>query len=262
MEDQKADVGVKPQEQVAPAPTAEVPATPPSGEQPEATATATSGQPEGKVPYPRFKEVVDERNQSKKEIEELRRKVEALSGSKPEARPSVADKYAKKLIEQGVDENAAKLIVSVSEEMAREVASEQVRPLAEAQQARETDNWLADFSAKTPDYKEYEPKMYEIFKSLPDDMKDAMVLNPKGIEFLYAQAKLAELNKKQEEARAQGVQQAYEKKGVKVAVTSGGAGSAVPPKTSLTRADVAKMAPEEYVKRRAEILELARQGKL
>lgn len=259
----QAEQGVKNEEQVAQVPSAEAPATPPTGEQPEAASPA-SEQPEGKVPYPRFKEVVEERNGVKKELEELRRKLEMLEAPKPEARPNISEKYAKKLVEKGVDEEAAKLIVSVSEEMAREVASESIRPLAEGMQKRDTDQWLADFQSKTPDYSEYEPKMYEIFKALPDAMKDAMVMNPKGIEFLYAQAKLASVGKVKEEAKAQGASEAYKNKAAKVAVTSGGAGSAVPPKKPLTRADVLALAknPEAYEARRAEIMELVRQGKL
>lgn len=263
MSEEKAETGVNEAEPVAQAPEAEATATPPTGEQPGAEDSAE--QPEKAVPYPRFKEVINQKNEKDKVIEDLRKRLEAVEKGKPEAQVPVesrAEKYAKKLVAKGLDAEAAKLLAGSIEEMAAEIAEERVMPLTQAAIQKETDNWVADFAAKNADYSELDPEMTKIFNAMPEPLKREMVKSPAGIEFIYAKAKLAKLGSVVAQAKEDGKSEAYASKSVKKSLTSGGGGSATPPQKPITRKDILNLSNEEYQARKAEIMELARKGEL
>lgn len=218
--------------------------TPPVGEQP------TSQQPDQKVPYPRFKEVIDQRNQYETQIKELR---DQLARAQPQLTatqaPNAKDKYVQKLVSGGMTQEAADILADTMLEAARE----SVAPYEQKSVQREVDEWTQKFAQAHPDYNELEPKMYEVFTKLPRHTQDLIASDPKGLELLYGHVKSQVLEQRISQARQEGMDQAYQNRLDKGAV-SGLPGSSTNAPQKLTRQAIAEMTQEEYLGRREEIL--------
>lgn len=231
----------------------------PADEQSEAKAT------DNRVPLPRFKEVIDQKNEYKTRLEEMEARLKAFEQAQSQPAVKKADlleAQVQALIADGFEENTAKAIVRTSDTLARSRAEEQVRPINQAEVRRETDAWVSSFKAKHQDFDALEPEMTKVFLNLPVSTQNMIVSDPRGIEFVYAYVKNAQSDASRKEAERIATEKAYQTKGVKQALSSTSGATPGAGKAALTRALLDKMSPAELKAREAEIFQAVREGKL
>lgn len=204
------------------------------------------------VPYPRFKEVIDLKNQYERELAELR----SRTAVQPEVAPKsnldpIIEAEVQALVNEGLSrEGAEKLLLSVDR-------VQQAR-MAPIKKQREIDAWLGEFAQRNTDFTAVEPEMTRIFASLPKDQQARIASSPEGIELLYHRAKAANQSKDLASAKATGRSEAYQTMALKGAMSS--TPGSVPPNGAITRESLMAMSPEERVRRRPEIREAYEKG--
>ncbi len=186
---------------------AESSAKTPVGEQPTAKTEAA-------VPYDRFQEVIKAKNAEKQLREQYEAKIKELETRLPsQAGP---DKLVQRLVAGGMKEDAAKLIA----ETTREANREAMAPITARENARAVDGWVKELERNDPDYKKLKPMLEKSFDELPDSEKQSIVSSPQGLERFYKSVKADALVGEIDKARAEGVKQGYESKGLKEGLSS------------------------------------------
>ena len=215
----------------------------------ENTAPAKEESTERGIPYPRFKEVIDEKNALMRRLNELESRFNTQSQAQE---PEAVSRAVKKLVQKGMDEDAAKELVSTQFELAAQVAEERVAPLRQSQSKKEVDEWVAGFKKDHPDYNELEPQMYEAWRSLSPAAQDLIVADQRGLELLYDHVKVKKLEEDLKQRYEQGIQDGYQNKQAKIGVSgepNRGSSKGIP-----SRRDIAQMSLEDYMKIREELL--------
>lgn len=236
----------------------EVQANTPGSEQLPAQTTATETA-ENRVPLTRLNEVIEQRNELKTRYEELERRLQAVE--KPQE--TQENKYIKTLVERGMDEDAAKLLVETASMIAEEKAESFVQPVLQKSAKREVDEWRTTFAKAHPDFIQLEPKMLETFKGLSKEMREYVVSSDKELENFYYMVKGREADASAAKAAQLAADEAYKTKGLKTAVSSTpGATATNTTQATFTREQIAQMDSATYLKNRARIMELMNEGKL
>jgi len=234
----------------------------PVGEEP------ASGTPEPKhVPYSRLKEVIDQKNANDARANDWEGRFKQLE-SRMQAEPNPApagsnvNPHLKGLIDGGMDENVAKLIVETAQGISRENVDNRVGSLEQQNVQREMASWTEKFSRDHTDYKQLEPEMGKVFSALPERTQDLIVSDPAGLELLYGHVKSQFLEKAIAEGNQAGKNQAYDNIALKQAVASTPGASSQSTNNAITRASLAAMSPTEFSERQVEIFDLMAQGKI
>lgn len=183
---------------------------------------------EGRIPRPRFNEVIQERNEerTRREALELRvRDMEARLSAAPQKQDDGSDEVARLVKNLNMDETSARELLEVTR-----IANERANaPLRAQQQANLIAQWNRDMAQSHNDYEEVVPEMEKVFDRLPQAMRNLVVADKSGLEMLYNQAKAGRVTDKTKEAFDKGSNAAYTKKGEKLAVSSlPGSGSKSP----------------------------------
>lgn len=182
-------------------------------------AVAESNVPEN-VPYSRFKEVIDSRNQFESQIEELRNRLTAQEANVAQSkRGNVVEKYEQALVKRGFNPDVAKAMAEVQHELVNEVLGERMAPLEQETAATRVDQWVNKLAQTHKDWYELEPAMEKILDSLPKQIRGVFIASPEGLEMLYAKAKLGNVATAQKQAFTEGANAAYQNKGLKNAVS-------------------------------------------
>ncbi len=241
---------------------------PPSGQQSgtQTPAGESTGRPTftGKsIPYGRFKEVVSQKNEYENRISELENRLKTQEAlSQQSLTKGDNNKYFKKLVGTGMDEQMAQTFIESMQGTANEFISERVAPLEQHRIQAEVNDWADRFSRTHSDYVELEPVMYKLFQALPEKTRGYLASDPAGLELIYSHAKRLKLESGEDSKIQEGRDAAYANKGLKQAM-SGNSGTAVPPGAdAIKRADIRNMSVADYAKRREEILANMRQGKV
>lgn len=233
------------------APPAETVVPPKTEATPPVTANVTpvSKEPavtEKSIPYPRFKEMVDKKN----DLENRLKKLEEMAPAKPEV-PDYVDAAVKKLMEKGMEEESAKELVSTQLELAKKAADERVAPVEDAATKREVEEWFTEFKKSHTDYADLEPKMFEAFKNLSETQQDLISADPKGVQLLYNHVKVQVLEEQLAKKYEQGVKDGYENKQLKSAASTEPSSG---PQGLPSRKDISSMTLDDYKKIRDSLL--------
>lgn len=206
------------------------------------------------VPYSRFKEVIDVKNQFESQIEELQNRLSAHEGNLAQkAKGNVVDKYVQKMVQAGMDPNVAALIAETQLQAAQDIVGERLAPLEQESAATRVDQWVNKLSQTHKDWYELEPDMEKVLDTMPKHMQRAFMSSPEGLDALYAKAKLKKMEATQQQAFNQGANAAYQNKGLKGAVSST-PGASVPKPTALTREQIMALSESEFRSRYQEII--------
>lgn len=204
---------------------------------------------DAKIPYGRFKEVIEEKNELRKRLDSLESKFNTQEASK---RPSAIDSAVQKLVKRGMDEESATALVEAQFEIASSAVNDRVAPIEQHSVEAEVKAWTREFSTSHKDYAELEPVMYSIFQSLPAQTQQTVASSKEGLELLYSHAKVQKMQDEIDKNYKKGVSDGYKNKASKNSVSSE-SGSAV--KGGLpTLEDIGKMSLQEYEKHRDVIL--------
>jgi len=198
------------------------------------------------VPYTRFKEINDAKNDLSKRLELLEGR---FQDQEEKSQPSPVDNAVQRLVSKGMDEDSAKELVETQFEIARSA----IEPMRKSTAQAEIDSWVKDFKANHSDYDELEPLMYETFKSLDPQTKDAIASSKQGVELLYSHVKNKKLESQLEVRYQEGLKAGYKGKRDKSAVSTS-EGSSTTKHGLPSPQDIASMSLEEYAERREEIL--------
>ena len=211
------------------------------------------------IPYGRFKEVIDQKNEYAQRMEDLERRLSAYETNIVKSRQSsVVEDAIGRLTAAGLDANAAKLIVEAQNQILETRFKERLEPLEQRNTRYEVKQWVNDFSSQHTDYKTLEPHMEPAFANLPQNQQAFIAGSPQGLEMLYWKVKGELATQQAPNLKQQGVNQAYQTMAQKAAMSST-PGSA-PVKQALTKESIAKMDQAEYVSRRSEILDAMSKG--
>lgn len=234
--------------------------TPPAENAGSAQAAPQASGP-NQIPYPRFQEVVHQKNEYAGKIEDLERRLKAYESHVVQSQSSnVVNDAISRLVAAGLDQNAAKLLVETQMAVLDHRMGEKIGPLEQRTVRHEVDNWIRDFSKTHSDYYELEPKMEQEFARMPPHYQRMIAADPNGIEMLYWKVKGQHTAAQAGQARVAGATEAYNNMAQKAAMSST-PGRPVG-SNALTRQSIAAMSPDEYSRRRSEIADAMRQGKL
>lgn len=226
--------------------------------QAEESSAQTGKESEDSLPFhqhPRFKELINEKNELKNQLSQMERILQQKDETKA---PSPLEVAKGKLKSLGVkDEAAAELL-----ETMRLVSDSRVQNIEQASVQREIESWVSDFSRNHKDYEELEPQMFEVFQALPQRTQQLIASDPMGIQLIYDHVKMQNVSKELEKAHEDGVKAGYKNKQNKTSVTTTVPGSQNPPGGELTRESIAKMSPAEYKSKQKEIWEAYRAGRI
>ena len=222
-------------------------ASPPASE-----ITGSEQASDKRVPYPRFSEVVEERNRERKmreayesRIRELETRVPSSTQPKPDHMATEIKRLQEKL---GLKEDAARELAESTQNIARaEKADIEVRL-----RQYEIGEWNRSLQNKHKDYTEHVPAMEKLFSEMSPQEQQLVVASPRGLEMLYRQAKAEKADLAAQEAFEKGKDAAYQTKQDKRAV-SPTPGVAPKAGSKLTREMIRNMSTEEYKKRLPEI---------
>lgn len=237
-----------------------------------AATSATTGQPEAgktpatedvvpaskvdnKVPYDRFQEVIQQKNEYAARLEELERRLqvnEVAIGAKNKI--DVTQKHVEKLVAAGMDRGAAEILIEATAGMTDEKIGNRVSPLEQKSLVQEAMAWTQAFARTHPDYDALQPKMYETFKALPEQTQNLVSSDPKGLEMLYSYVKMQNLPQIVEQSQKAATETAYDTKGLKQAMSSQ-PGASTSPNLGFTRKQVEEMSLADYAKNKKQIFE-------
>ena len=209
--------------------------------------------------HPRFQELVKEKNEFKSRTERLEQEVRALRTSSESRLPKHEEKSPveaifEKLTKAGVEEKSARLLAESTVEAATSVADKRVAPVEAAAIQGAIDRHIEEFARDHKDYKDLQPQMYEVFKSLSESDQEYFAKSPKGLQFLYDHVKVAKAEEEVQKAFERGKQEGYAgKKSKESFAPTVGAATKVP-SSELTEEQIRDMSIEDYMKRRLEII--------
>lgn len=242
----------------SPEATQEVAANPPAESNPAAEQTEQPSKEEKYVPYARFKEIIDSKNETAKELAALKAQMSTLDQRTKPQEPSLLDKAVNRLKNKGLEEEAAKELAGTMIDLANEVASSKVKPVEEMTAQQEINNWMKDFAAEHKDFEELVPEMQKVYSAFPEKTQELLASDPVAVELIYSHVKRQKLEEELKSKFKEGVQSAYDNKLTKEGLSSSPTVAATPNK--LTREMIAAMSIEEFKKREAEVDKLFKLG--
>ena len=207
--------------------------------------------------HPRWKEVMEEKNNMKMQAEMLAREVETLKrqnagNNEASKQKSMFDEYVDKYVNKGMDRASATDFVQDLFGVAQTVSQQSVAPLYQTQGQLTLSQSLSSFEKDNPDYKKYSTKMSEILATMPKQDQDWIMMNlPRGLKQLYNEAKEADREVIEKEQVEKGRREAYEKKQEKASVSQSRSSSLGTITESLVE-ELKSLSNEQYSKRKAE----------
>lgn len=222
----------------------------PASEQPAPVA----GTEKGEVPFhehPRFKELINEKNSLKQQVESLSSQIASSLNRQNEVDP--LEEARKELASLGVEPKAAEKLTSVMAKLYDAKTNKRIAPLEERAQKFAVDKHIDEFAKSHSDYNELQPTMAKILESYPKDIQMSMSNDPLGVDFLYSKAKAQKSQDLIDGAYKKGVQDGYLKKGEKIAGSTSAGASPVAP-SDYSEESIQKMSVEDYKKNLKAIL--------
>lgn len=202
------------------------------------------------VPYSRLKEVIDQKNDLSRRLENLESRVEEQT---EKSKPDPVDESVKRLVNQGMEESNARALAETQLALANSVVEEKVAPIQRSTAQAEIDAAVQDLANRHKDYYDLESEMYEVYRGLDSQAQKFVASSKQGLEMLYGHVKSKKLQDIVDKGYKQGVEDGYKNKRDKSAVSSeSGAGSVA---TGLpTPKSIDEMSLDEYMKKREMIL--------
>jgi len=254
-ETQEAQMDVNPAPEASAEATQEVAAQPPAESNPAAEQPAKE---EKYVPYSRFKEIIDSKNETAKELASLRAQMSTLDQRTKPQEPSLLDKTVNRLKSKGLEEEAAKELAGTMIDLANEVAGAKVKPVEELTAQQEIKGWMKDFASKNNDFEQLVPEMSKVYEAFPEKTQEMLASDPIAVELIYSHVKRQKLEEQLKSKFKEGVQTAYDNKLTKEGISSSPTVAATP--STLTPEMIAAMTTEEFKKREAEVDKLYKLG--
>ena len=219
----------------------EAQATPPA----DASQTALE-QEEQRVPYSRFKEVIEEKNFLGSRIAELESQLQQMAESNQG--PSAYEKALERFRKQGLDENAARVLADSVQEVASEIAEKRVSPIEQQAALRDTMSMVDQFSEANPGAEKYVPLMMDILESYPKQTQMLIAADPVGLDLLYAKAKEFMVDEAIDQARQEGIEMGQQNLNAKRALSGANGRGTARVESMPDPEDLMNMSDEEYMK--------------
>jgi hypothetical protein len=227
----------------------EVSAQPPVGEQPIAENNGSGT--DNRIPKQRFDQVIEQRNRERELRAQYESRIRELeTRQSPQTQTNPIEVESKRL--------AAKL--NIKEEAAREIlessgaiARSERQAVEQQLQRYEFNRWQENLTNKYKDYQELSPKMTEVWNTLPEHERQAVVSSPYRLEMFYHYVKGQNVDGMIDAAKTKAASDAYNNKQLKQAVTSTPGASSAKPNGQLSQKVIADMSIEEFQKRHNEI---------
>ena len=194
--------------------------------------TNQSNENEGFHNHPRFKELVSEKNELKKQNEMIMQEMEKIRSQIPqrqsENRPDELVQKVKHFL--NTDDATAEEFVRLQEQIAERKAGQIVRPVSETALQTRVDMITDRFFEQNKDAKELEPEMKKVLLEMnPYDRAQVVRMSDGGLSTLYERAKNKKLSDLLEKSKNDGRNEAYENKSAKQSITSGSSGNSSMP---------------------------------
>jgi len=201
--------------------------------------------------HPRWKELIKERNELRKQTQEnsvrmqeleeqlKARPSEPAKTSTPDARAKLIQRY----VNLGYDEQDAAGLVDDYAELNSQLTMQPLKNMGLELGRIRFQNQIDEFrgSPEGKDFDELEPIMLKKFNSMSEEMKQQIAINPNGLQILYDLAKIAkERVGKKEKSKGQ-------------ANIMGNAGTSGASKPKWTREKIKALSDDEYEKKSTEI---------
>jgi hypothetical protein len=219
---------------------------------PPVEANSTLEQDEQRVPYSRFREVIDEKNSLGNRIAELESQLQEMAES--HEGPSAYDRALERFRKQGLDETAAKVLADSVQEMANEVAEKRVSKVEKMADLQETTRMVDDFAQTHPDAERYVPLMMDILESYPKQTQGLLSSDPVGLELLYAKAKEFLVDDQIEQARQEGIELGQQGLATKKAISGASGRGSSRVEAFPDPEQIPGMPDEDYMKMRKTLL--------
>lgn len=215
-------------------------------------SSAEQGSEQSRVPYQRFHEVVEQRNEERRSREATEARFRELESRLPQgqAREDHLEVEAQRLAKElGLKPEAAKAILKSSQVIARE----ERREVEAKMQRYDVQAWSNALSQKHKDFGSIAPEMDKVYSTLDKATQQMVTSSPASLEMFYGYVKSMKSEGQTQEAFANGTKQAYESKAVKQAVSGVSGTASKGAKGKLTQAAISAMSNKEYKERLPEI---------
>lgn len=240
----------------SPAPVENTQSNPPGGE----TPAGDSGSDQ-RIPYPRFNQVIQERNQERERREAVENRLRDMESRLMGERPNTqGHSYVEAEVQR------LKTQLQLPEETARAFVQSQSN-IAKAERAEveqrlrvyEVNEWSRSLESKYKDYRDLVPAMEKAFANLSDRDRSMVASSPFQLESFYHYVKSQAGPVADKNAFEAGAKAAYDNQQIKKALSSA-PGASTQPKAPITREAIKNMSVKEYKDRLPEINEALAKG--
>lgn len=226
------------------------------GSEPQATPPAEAKSAleseEQRVPYSRFKEVIEEKNNLGNRISELESQLQSMA--EQNQGPSAYDKALERFKNKGLDDTTARVLADSVVEIANEITDKRVSKVEENASMNEVSIWTENLIKQHPDANQYIGIMEDIWSSMPAHTQDLIVSDPVGLELLYAKAKEYLVDDRIEQAKSEGMEIERNSLAQKKAMSGASGKGSVRMESMPSPEEVKNMTDEEYAKVRKLVL--------
>lgn len=217
---------------------------------PPAKENLASEQADNKIPYPRFNEVIQERNRERELREQYESRIRDLEHrmSSVPTKPAGSEEI-ERLVKKGISEEMAKEIVHTADVVSERKNRETQAQIAQYQLAE----WHRNMESKYKDYRETTPEMEKVFSKLDPVSQRMVTASPVGLDMLYQYAKSGKGIEASKKAFEAGAQHASQVKDLKKAISSTPGSGSKDTSKELSEKVIREMPIAEYQKRQVEI---------
>lgn len=210
------------------------------------------------IPYDRFKQVIDERNQERVQREAAESRLRDLSSPRLDPTHSETEKIVKNYVAAGLSEQAARILVDNQLNLVR---SQQV-DLKQELHGYKVNEWTRELKDQFKDYAEVSGEADKQFSSMSPQEQMEVMGSRRALHTFFKSVRADVLEKKMSQSYSDGANNAYKNQQLKQGMGNLPGKGPASPGGAITRAELLRLAsdPEAYRKRLPEINEALKRG--
>ena len=236
----------------------------PAANQPVGQNPPQEGNPVGQeavekhIPYDRFKQVIDERNQERVQREAAESRLRDLNTPRLDPTRSEVEKTVQNYVAAGLSEQAARILVDNQLNLVR---SQQVE-LKNELHGYKVNEWTRELKEQFKDYAEVSGEADKQFSSMSPQEQMEVMGSRRSLHTFFKSVRSDLLDKKLSSSYAAGADNAYKNQQLKQGMGNVPGKGAAAPSGAITREELTRLAndPAAFAKRLPEINEALKRG--
>ena len=210
------------------------------------------------IPYDRFKQVIDERNQERVQREAAEKRLRDLNSPRLDPTHSEIEKTVQNYVAAGLSEQAARVLVDNQLSLVRSQQSE----LKSELHGYKVNEWARELKDQFKDYAEVSAEADKQFSSLNQNEQMEVMASRRALHNFFKAVRADVLEKKMASSYNEGANNAYKNQQLKQGMGNVPGKGPANPVAGITREEIMRLAddPVAYRKRLPEINEALKKG--